>query len=229
MPRFLPLLLAALAVGACDDEPVDPAQTEVVPEADVERFRAEVFQETLDLDADIARLEADVAATDSTVRAAYGPALDGLRDDRRRLQVRVDSLRPVARASFDSTRTAVAGQISALRQSVRRVRFEAAPTYAALEGAVARELGRLDVRLAALRPAAEADTTGALRTDIDSLAADRARLSARLGAYPDTSASQFPPFRTAVTNALLRLEARADDVAPDTISAPRRTAPDDER
>lgn len=230
MPRRSLLLLAVLAVGACDDEPVDPAQTEVVPEADVERFRAEVFQETLGLDADIARLEADVAATDSTVRVAYGPALDRLRDDRRQLQVRVDTLRPAPRAAFDSTRAAVADQIAALRRSVRRVRLEGAPTYAALQAVAARALGRLDARIAAGRAAAEADTTGALRTALDSLAADRARLDARLGAYPDTLASQFPPFRTTITDAVLRLEARAEAVVPDSASArtaaPRRAGPE---
>ena len=54
--RPLSLFLTLLVVfAACDDEPVDPAQTTPVAEADVERFRAEIFQETLGLDADLAR------------------------------------------------------------------------------------------------------------------------------------------------------------------------------
>lgn len=218
------LLLAALLVlgpatvllAACDDEPTDPAQTEVVPEADVERFRAEVFQETLGIDADLARLEAEAAAADSVAQVAYVPVLDRLRDDRRRLQVRLDSLRPVPRAPFDSTMAAVMAQTDRLRQAVQRAPFEAAPTYAALQATAGRALARFDARLAALRPVAQADTTGALQADLDSLAADRARLAARIGAYPDTSAAQFGPFRATVTDALLRLEQRAEEVAPDT-------------
>lgn len=220
MLRALPfLLVAALPLAACDDEPVDPAQAEVVPEADVERFRAEVFLGTRDLDAAIARLEADVTEADSAVQAAYAPVLDRLREDRRRLQVRVDTLRPAPRASFDSTRAGIQAQADALRAAVARARVEGAPDYAALQAAVARALGRLDARLGAVVPFAEADTTGALRADLDSIRADRARLDARLGAYPDTSSAQFDPFRAVITDALLDLETRAEAVAPDTTAA----------
>ncbi len=216
MLRFILTAALVLTVAACDDEPTDPAQTEVVPEADVARFQAEVFQETIPIDADLARLETEAAAADSATQVAYAPVLDRLRDDRRRLQVRIDSLRPTPRAPFDSTRAEVLAQTERLREAVRRAPFEAAPTYAALQASAGRALARLDARLAALGPAAAVDTTGALRADVDSLAADRARLTARIGAYPDTSAAQFAPFRQQVTDALLRLEQRARVIAPDT-------------
>jgi hypothetical protein len=208
-------LLAALALG-CDDEPADPAATVAVPEADVERFRAEVFQETLGLDADLARLEAEAAASDSTAQAAYAPVLDRLRADRRRLQVRIDSLRPVPPVQFDSVQTAVRAQVSQLSEAVRRARYDAAPTYDALRAAAVRGLGDLDVRIAAFRRAVAADTAGRQLRAVDSLAADRERLSALLGAYPDTSDAQFPPFRQSITDGVLALDRRADDIAADT-------------
>ena len=225
MPRLLLAALLALSLAACDDEPADPAQTEVVPEADVERFRAEVFEETLTIDADLARLEAEAAAADSVTQAAYTSVLDRLRDDRRRLQVRLDSLRPVPRASFDSTTAATIVQVERLRDAVHRAPFEAAPTYDALRATAGRALARLDARLGAVGPASRADTTGALQADLDSLAADRDRLAARIGAYPDTSSVEFPPFRTRITDAVLRLERRADEVVPDTSRTPGRPAP----
>lgn len=219
------LLVAALAVSACADEaPEDPARTAVVPEADVERFRAQAFLQTLDLDADLARLEADVAATDSAAQAGYAPLLDRLRDERRRLQVRIDSLRPLPRATFDSTAANLAAEVRRLRQSVRRGRVEGAPTFPALQAIAGRDLAALDERLAAFGAAARADTTGAFQRGIDSLAADRARLQGRIAAYPDTTEAQFPPFRASVTDALLRLERRADALAADTVRAARSGA-----
>ena len=219
-------LAAALALGACDDEPADPATTVAVSEADVERFRAEVFQETLGLDADLARLESEAAAADSAAQVAYTPVLDRLRADRRRLQVRLDSLRPVPPVRFDSIRTVVRDQTGRLAEAVRRARYDAAPTYAALQAAAVRGLAELDGRLAAFRAAAVADTTGRQLRAVDSLAADRARLSARLGAYPDTSAAQFGPFRQSVTDGVLALERRADALAADTVGAQRTPAPE---
>ena len=213
------LLLSALALAACDDDaPVAPEQTATVPEADVERFRADVFQETLEIDAALARLEGEAAATADTVaRAAYGPVLDRLREQRRRLQVRVDTLRPAPPAAFDSTRTAVLAQARGLREAVRRGRYDAARTFAALQTAAARGFADLDGRLGALRPYAAADTTGRFGRRLDSLAADRDRLRDRLAAYPDTSEAQFPPFRGAFTDRALALDARADSVAQDTV------------
>ena len=214
-------LVALVALSACDDTPPDPATTIDVSEADVERFRAEVFRETIDLDADLARLETEAAASDSVAQVAYAPVLDRLRADRRRLQVRLDSLRPAPPVMFDSTRTQVREQTTRLAEAVRRARYDAAPTYAALQAATARGIAELDARLAAFRAAAVADTTGGQLRLVDSLAADRARLTARLGAYPDTSAAQFPPFRQSVTDGVLALERRADALAADTTRAAR--------
>ncbi len=216
-------LTAALALGACDDTPPDPATTVAVPEADVERFRAEVFRETIDLDADLAQLESEAAASDSVAQAAYAPVLDRLRADRRRLQVRLDSLRPTPPVRFDSTREGVRAQTERLAEAVRRARYDAAPTYDALQAAAVRGLGALDARLAAFRAAAAADTTGRRLRMVDSLAADRARLSARIGAYPDTSDAQFVPFRQSITDGVLALERRADAVAKDTARTVRQT------
>lgn len=220
MRRLLALvpLLAVAGLGACDDAaPPDPAQTVLVPEADVERFRADVFRETLDIDAALARLEGEAAATDSVTRAAYDPVLERLREQRRRLQVRVDTLGPAPRAAFDSVRTAVLAQARGLREAVRRGRYAAAPSYAALQDAAARGFADLDARLVALRPYAEADTTGRFGRAVDSLVADRDRLRTRLGTYPDTSEAQFPPFRGAFTDRALTLDARADSLAADTV------------
>ena len=211
------LLLSALALGACDDEaPPDPEQTAVVPEADVERFRADVFRETLDIDAALARLEAEAAGLDSVSQAAYDPVLTRLREQRRRLQVRVDTLRPAPRSAFDSARSDVLAQTRGLRDAIRRGRYDAARTFATFEGAVARGFADLDRRVAALRPYADADTTGRFGGRLDSLAAERDRLRERVRAYPDTSAAQFPPFRGAFTDRALALEAQADSVAADT-------------
>ena len=214
--------LVLLALAGCDDEPIDPAQTVAVPEADVERFRTEMFEETLDIDASLAGLEAAAAEADSVAQVAYGPVLDRLRADRRRLQVRLDSLAPQRRAAFDSTRASVRAQAERLAEAIGRARYDAAPTYAALQDATARGLAGLDARIAALRAAAAADTTGAALRDVDSLAADRGRLGAQIGAYADTSAAQFPPFRERVTEGLLRLERRAEALAVDTTRAARR-------
>jgi len=218
-------LLALVALAACDDEPLDPARTVDVSEADVERFRADVFQETITLDDALARLEAETAAADSATQVAYEPVLDRLRADRRRLQVRLDSLRPAPPVYFDSTKTAVLAQAQRLRAAIGHARYDAAPTYAALQSAAARGFAALDARLAALRAAAVADSTGRRLRDVDSLAADRGRLAARIAAYPDTAATQFPPFRQQVTEAVLRLESRADSLAADTARAVRRRTP----
>ncbi len=212
------VLLAVLAVAACDDEPTDPAQTVPIAEAEVERFRAEIFQETLGLDADLARLEQEAAGADSLTRVAYDPVLNRLRADRQRLQVRLDSLRPVPRARFDTTRVQVRAQTAQLSASLRRARYDAAPTFASLQTATARGVADLNARLAQFQPYAAADTTGALQRDIDALAADRDRLLARLGAYPDTSATQYAPLRETITAGLLSLDSRADGLAADTTS-----------
>ncbi len=85
--------------------------------------------------------------------------------------------------------------------------------------------GSLDARLAAFRrrpPSPTRPVAGC--APADSLAADRARLDARLGAYPDTSDAQFPPFRQSITDGVLALERRADALAADTTRAARHAA-----
>ncbi|WP_412068669.1 hypothetical protein [Rubrivirga sp. IMCC43871] len=212
---LLPVSLVLLA-AACGDPPPDPGTRVPVPEADVERFRAEVFRETLDIDAALAALEAEAAASDSVAQAAYGPVLDALRAERRRLQVRLDRLRPTPPVTFDSATVDLRAQAERLAASVERARYDAAPTAAALRAATLRGLSALDARLAAFRVRAAADSTGRLLRAVDSLAADRARLDARLGAYPDTSEAQFPRFRQSITDGVLALDARADALAADT-------------
>lgn len=214
----LTLAAGAVCLPACaGDDPVDPADVALVPEADVERLRAEAFRETIRLDADLARFEGEVAASDSAAAAGYRPVLDRLLADRRSLQVRIDSLAPAPRARFDSLAADLLADTQALRRAVRRGRVEGAPSYPALQAVAARDLGALDARIARLRALAAADTTGRLGRDLDSLAADRARLAARVGAYPDTLDAQFPPFRRSVTDALLGLDRRADALAPDSL------------
>lgn len=222
----LALAAGALALPACGDEPPDPAETALVPEADVERVRAEAFRETIGLDADLARFEAEAAATDSFTAAGYGPVLDRLRAERRSLQARIDTLGPTPRARFDSLSARLLADTRALRRSVRRGRVEGAPSFPALQAVAARDLGALDARIARLRAVAAADTTGRLLRDVDSLAADRARLAARVGAYPDTTDAQFPPFRRSVTDALLGLERRADALEPDSLADAAASRPD---
>ncbi|MGB3541405.1 hypothetical protein, partial [Rubrivirga sp.] len=90
------------------------------------------------------------------------------------------------------------------------------------QAAVARGVADLEGRLAQLRPYAAEDTTGGLLRGIDSVLADRDRLRARVGAYPDTTASQFLPFRSSVTDGLLSLDQRVTLLAADTT----RVAPD---
>lgn len=225
--RRLALVGIALAatLSACDDAKAPPETAVVVHEADVERFRTDVFLQTIPLDSALAAVESDAAvAEDSTVRAAYAPILERLREQRRRLQVRVDTLMPIPRAAFDSTTADVERQLAALRTAIGRARLDATPTPAALRTAVANDFARLDARLEA---AATADTTGRRLIALDSLRADRARLVGRLEAYPDTSAAQFEPFRERVVRNVLALRRRADAIAPDSTAVralPRRAA-----
>ncbi|MEM0961397.1 MAG: hypothetical protein AAGK21_02495 [Bacteroidota bacterium] len=220
--RYLPLFAVLLALGVgCDEQPPDPALTSTVPEAEVERFRAEIFQETLTIDADLAELEGEAEAADSIAQMAYAPVLDRLRGDRRRLQVRLDSLRPIPQAPFDTVRAAIRAQTDRLSEAIGRARYDAAPTYSVLRAVAGRGLAGLDSRVDRLRRGA--DTNAVSVADLDSLVADRERLAGTLGAYPDTLESQFPPFRQRVTDRLLALEQRADVIAADTL---RRALPD---
>lgn len=220
----LVVLAASVSLAACDDAP-PPESAVVVPEADIERFRTEVFLQTIPLDSALAAVESDAAtAEDSTVRAAYAPLLERLREQRRRLQVRVDTLQPVPRAVFDSTTAQAERQIAALRAAIGRARLDATPTAPALRAAVAADFARLDGRLDA---AAASDTTGRRQISLDSLRADRARLVGRLEAYPDTSAAQYGPFRERIVRDVLTLRQRAEAIAPDSTAVralPRRPA-----
>lgn len=230
MPRVL-VLLALLAttatLAACDNDDTPPESTAAVPEADVERLRIRLFEATIPLDAELAAVEADAAAaTDTLVQAAYEPILARLHDARQRLQARMDSLRPMPRAAFDSAAAQTERYAADLRTAVARARLEATPTAEALRAAVDADLTRLDGRIGAARSRATADTTGRQTALLDSLAADRARLVERLRAYPDTSEAQFERFRERAIADALALRARADRLAPDsTATGFRRTPP----
>jgi|GEM_PF-6591647 len=209
------LVAAAPLVAGCDND--DAPSAAVVPEADVERLRIQLFQQTIPLDADLAAVEADAAAaTDTLVQAAYAPILARLHDARRSLQARMDSLRPMPRAAFDSTAAQALRASERLRVAVARARLDATPTADALRAAVDADLARLDGRLSAARDRAEADTTGRATALLDSLVADRARLVERLRAYPDTSEAMFERFRERAIADALALRARADRLAPDS-------------
>ncbi len=217
--RLLVLFAFALTVAACGTpDPADPAAV-LVPEADVARVQMHTFVETQGIDAEIARVEAEAAAADSLRQRAYTPVLERLRQDRRRLQVRVDSLAPMPKAVFDSTTAGIAAQLTALRTGVARARFDAATDAASLAAATAQRLGRFDARLAAARPAALADTTGRLTASLDTLSAQRARLAARIDAFADTTAAGFTRLRQTTAREAQRLDARIGQVAPDTTAA----------
>lgn len=219
MPLRL-LVLAALAAtalaSACSTQDAGPETTVLVGEADVERFRARAFLATRGIDAEIARVEGEAAATDSVRQAAYAPVLERLRQDRRRLQVRLDSLRPLPRAAFDTTTADVGRQVGRLRAAVARARFDASPDAATLQAATAARLATFDARLAAAAGRAAADTMGRLRADLDSLAADRVRLDARLAAFADSTAPAFDRLRQTTVRDALALERRLNRLAPDT-------------
>lgn len=217
LPVFRLLALAAIVLTAagCGTPEPGPAAA-LVPEADVARVQMRTFVETQGIDAEIARVEAEAAAADSVRQLAYAPVLERLRQDRRRLQVRVDSLAPLPRAAFDSTTAGIAAQLAALRASVGRARFDAATDAASLAAATAQRLSRFDARLAAARPAALADTTGRLGASLDTLAAQRARLAARIESFADTTAPAFARLRQTAAREAQRLDARLARVAPDT-------------
>ncbi len=218
--RLLVLLALALTAAACRTPTADPAAA-LVPEADVARVQMHAFVETQGVDAEIARVEAEAEAADSLRQLAYTPVLERLRQDRRRLQVRVDSLAPMPRPAFDEATAGIAAQLAALRAGVARARFDAATDAASLAAATAQRLGRFDARLAAARPAAAADTTGRLGASLDTLSAQRGRLSARIDAFADTTASGFARLRLTAVREAQRLDARLGQVAPDTTAAPR--------
>ncbi len=215
---ILPLLLW---VAACGTDPDDPALTPTVGEADVERFRAEVFLETLPLDADLAAFEDDIAALDSVTGLAYTDLLERLRDQRRRLQVRVDTLSPLPQALFDTTTAGIRGQLTRLRRLLDRAPLVGAPDVETLRAATQRVLGDVSSGADALRGIARDDTTGVLSAQLDSLNAQRIRVEAQFRSYPDTSDTEFPPFRQQVTRAALTLRAELNKLTPDSLKVNR--------
>ena len=220
--RPLALVLLLAGTSACTSPDADPAATAVVGQADVARAQATTFVATQTIDADIADIEAEAAAADSVRQQAYTPVLERLRQDRRRLQVRVDSLAPLPRAVFDTTVTAISRQTDRLRDAVARARFDAASDAETLQQAAARRLAAFDRRLAAADPLATADTTGLLRTALDSLVADRTRLDARLAAFADTTAPAFARLRQQTLQGAATLERRLEALVPDSTDAARR-------
>ena len=214
--RLTAALLLLVGASACTSPEPDPEATALVGDADVARAQATTFEATQPIDADIAELEGEAALADSARQLAYAPVLERLRRDRRRLQLRVDSLAPLPRARFDSTVTAIAQQTTRLRALVDRARFDAAQDPETLALATATALARFDRRLARAAPLAEADTTGRLQTALDSLAADRARLADRITAFADTTAPAFDRLRTATLRDARTLRRRLDATVPDT-------------
>ncbi|HEX8298283.1 MAG TPA: hypothetical protein VF594_03910 [Rubricoccaceae bacterium] len=214
--RSLVALLALSLLAAACSEPDSPPAAALVGQADVARVKLRAFVETQAIDAEIARVEAEAAAADSLRQQAYAPVLERLRQDRRRLQVRVDSLAPMPPAAFDSATVGVARGLARLRAAVARARFDAATDPATLQAATAARLARFDARLAAARTAATADTTGRRIALLDSLAADRGRLDARLAAFADTTAPAFTRLRQTTVRDALRLEGRLARIAPDS-------------
>ena len=210
------VFLAALLASACTSGEADPAEAALVGEADVARVQARAFVATQGIDAEIARVEAEAAASDSVRQQAYAPVLERLRQDRRRLQARVDSLAPLPQVRFDETTAAIAQQVRRLRAAVGRARFDAATDAATLQTAAGARLARFDTRLAAARTAAGADTTGRQTALLDSLAADRARLDARLAAFADTTAPAFTRLRRSALRDAAALEQRLGRIAPDS-------------
>lgn len=221
--RLFAALVVLAGASACSTPEPDPQTTALVGEADVARVQAETFQATQPIDADIAEIEGEAALLDSLRQPAYTVVLERLRRDRRRLQLRVDSLAPLPRAQFDTTVTAIGLQTDRLRTLVARARFDAAQDPETLAQATLVALGPFDRRLANAVPLATADTTGRLRLALDSLAADRARLGARITAFADTTAPAFARLRTATVRDAQSLRRRLDAAVPDTTEA--RTAP----
>lgn len=217
MRRYVLLLPLVLWVAACGPDPDDPALTPTVGEADVERFRAEVFLETMPLDADLTKFEDEIGAMDSVTAAAYGPVLEHLRDLRRRMQVRVDTLSPMPQALFDTTIAGIREQAKRIRGLLDRAPLTGAPDVKALQATASRLIADISAGAAALRGIAREDTTGKLLAGLDSLSARSNRLQSRFRAYPDTSETEFPPFRETIVRDALKLRGELRQLTPDSM------------
>ena len=220
MPRLLFALAALLTLAACDDDAAAPADvTPTVGEADVERFRTDVFLRTTDLDADIAALEAEAATADSAGSVAYDAVLSRLRDDRRSLQTRLDSLRPLPRATFDTTTAAITVQADRLRRAVDAARYTVLADPAALRARAREALAGIADRLGALRREAAADTLRrATLARIDTLLVERDRLLTRIDTttVEDGDGDALAALRSLAATRILALRDSALVLVPDT-------------
>lgn len=215
MIRFLAVLGFIVALGACaSDAPASPeAETTLVLEADVERFRTDVFLQTTEIDAEIARFEGEAVGVDSATTAAYEDALTRLRESRRTLQARVDSLRPVPAAVFDSTRRSISDQTRALRAAIDRARFDVALTGPALQATARRAVSQLDPIFDALR----ADTSALAARQLDSLTVRRSRLNDGLDTLRRVPDERVDAARLRVVEAVSAFRREAEAVTPDTL------------
>lgn len=220
MPRLLLALAALLVLAACDNDDAAPVDaTPTVGEVDVERFKTDVFLRTTELDADIAALEAEAATTDSAGAVAYDAVLTRLRDDRRRLQARLDSLRPLPQATFDTTTAAISAQADRLRRALDAARFAVASEPGALRARAREALAGIADRLAPLRREAAADTLRrATLARIDTLLVTRDRLLTRIDTttVEDGDAEALAALRTLAATRILALRDSALVLAPDT-------------
>ena len=223
MIRLLALLALGLALSACGDDTSEapPSETALVPEADVERFRTDLFLETTEIDADIARFEGEAVGVDSATASAYEDALSRLRESRRNLQARIDSLQPVPAAVFDSTRSSLAADLGGLRAAIDRARFNVALTGPALRDRARSEIARFEDVFAALR----ADTTRGAARQLDSLTARRARLNAGLDTLRRVPPERVDAARLVVVRAVDALRRDVEAARPDTLAADSTGAP----
>ena len=224
MTRLLAFLALGLALSACGDAASESpdAETALVLEADVERFRTDLFLETTEIDAEIARFEGEAVGADSATTAAYEDALSRLRGTRRDLQARIDSLQPVPAAVFDSTRSSLAADLDDLRAAIDRARFNVALTGPALRERARSEIAGFEDVFAALR----ADTTRAAARQLDSLTARRARLSAGLDTLRSVPPERVDATRLVVVRAVDALRRDVEAARPDTLDTDTADAPD---
>ena len=220
MPRLALALAALLALAACDNDDAAPVDTTpTVGEADVERFRTDVFLRATELDADIAALEAEAAGQDSAGQAAYGAVLSRLRDDRRSLQARLDSLRPLPQATFDTTTAAITTQADRLRRALDAAPFLVTAEPGALRARARQALAAVADRLAPLRRQAAADTLQrATLARVDTLLVLRDRLLTRIDTttVEEDDAEALAALRTLAAERVRALRDSALALVPDT-------------
>ncbi|GAB5536122.1 MAG: hypothetical protein Rubg2KO_23710 [Rubricoccaceae bacterium] len=215
MIRPLAFLCLLVALAACGDDVPDlpDSETVLVLEADVERFRTDVFLETTEIDAEIAQFEGEAVGADSATAAAYADALSRLHRTRRTLQARVDSLRPVPAVVFDSTRQSILDQTEGLWADIDRARFDVALTGVALQSTARRAVAQLDPVFEALR----ADTTARASRQLDSLTVWRGQLNDGLDTLRRVPDERVDAARLIVLDALTAFRQEAEAVAPDSL------------